>query len=73
MRIMRRDVIAGAVLFSATLPPATAQTGWEVVKTFQIGGQGGWDYLTVDPQANRLYVPRGRSTLWSLTPSPASL
>lgn len=21
-----------------------AQTGWEVVKTFHIGGQGGWDY-----------------------------
>jgi hypothetical protein len=35
-----------------------AATDWEVVKTFPIGGQGSWDYLTVDPQTHRLYVPR---------------
>jgi DNA-binding beta-propeller fold protein YncE len=40
-----------------------AQTDWEVVKTFQIGGQGGWDYLTVDPQTHRLYVPRSTHTI----------
>src|SRR5882757_6741291 len=40
-----------------------AQTDWEVVKTFQIGGQGAWDYLTVDPQTHRLYVPRTTHTL----------
>src|SRR5438445_3427849 len=43
--------------------PALAQTDWQVVKTFQIGGQGGWDYLTVDPQAHRLYVPRTTHTM----------
>jgi DNA-binding beta-propeller fold protein YncE len=47
----------------AALPPAFAQTDWEVVKTFPIGGQGGWDYLTVDPQAHRLYVPRTTHTM----------
>jgi DNA-binding beta-propeller fold protein YncE len=45
------------------LQPALAQTDWQVVKTFQIGGQGGWDYLTVDPQTHRLYVPRATHTL----------
>src|SRR5215467_3100252 len=40
-----------------------AQTDWEVVKTFQIGGQGGWDYLTVDAQTHRLYVPRTTHTM----------
>ncbi len=45
--------------------PATglAQTNWQVVKTFPIGGQGGWDYLTVDPQTHRLYVPRTTHTM----------
>ncbi|MDQ2900531.1 MAG: YncE family protein [Acidobacteriota bacterium] len=43
--------------------PALAQTDWEVSKTFHVGGQGGWDYLTVDPQTHRLYVPRGKHTL----------
>jgi DNA-binding beta-propeller fold protein YncE len=47
----------------ALLGGAMAQTDWEVVKTFQIGGQGGWDYLTVDPQTHRLYVPRGTHTM----------
>ena len=43
--------------------PLLAQTDWEVVKIFQIGGQGGWDYLTVDPQTHRLYVPRSTHTM----------
>lgn len=42
---------------------ASAQTAWHVVKTFPIGGAGGWDYLTVDPQAHRLYVPRTTHTM----------
>src|SRR5205814_4636422 len=36
---------------------------WEVVKTYQIGGPGAWDYLTVDPQTHRLYVPRTTHTM----------
>src|SRR5712691_954301 len=40
-----------------------AQTNWTVVKTFHIGGDGGWDYLTVDPATHHLYVPRGTHTL----------
>jgi DNA-binding beta-propeller fold protein YncE len=42
---------------------ASAQTDWKVVKTFPIGGPGGWDYLTVDSQTHRLYVPRATHTM----------
>src|SRR5262249_15295993 len=42
---------------------ARAQTNWEVVKTFQIGGQGGWDYFTVDSPTHRLFVPRSTHTM----------
>lgn len=45
------------------LSPVLAQTDWEVVKTFPIGGTGGWDYVTLDPQTHRLYVPRGTHTM----------
>ncbi|MGI8989500.1 MAG: YncE family protein [Bryobacteraceae bacterium] len=48
--------------FAAVLP-ALAQTHWEVAKTFHIGGQGAWDYLTVDQRTHRLYVPRGTHTM----------
>jgi hypothetical protein len=51
------------ILTALTLMPALAATDWEVVKTFQIGGQGSWDYLTVDPQTHRLYVPRSTHTM----------
>jgi DNA-binding beta-propeller fold protein YncE len=61
VRMIRLIVTVLTLLFAGLLP-APAQTDWEVVKTFQIGGQGGWDYLTVDPQAHRLYVPRSTHT-----------
>jgi hypothetical protein len=43
--------------------PALSQTNWEVTKTIPIGGQGAWDYLTVDPQTHRLFVPRSTHTM----------
>jgi DNA-binding beta-propeller fold protein YncE len=63
MRITSLIATALTLLLLAGLTPALAQTDWQVVKTFQIGGQGGWDYLTVDPQAHRLYVPRTTHTM----------
>ncbi|PWT84948.1 MAG: YVTN family beta-propeller domain-containing protein [Blastocatellia bacterium] len=33
-----------------------APTGYHVISTIKIGGEGGWDYLTVDSGAHRLYV-----------------
>src|ERR1700757_2649113 len=42
--------------------PALAQPNWAVVKTLHIGGDGGWDYVTVDPQSHRLFVTRTTHT-----------
>src|SRR6516164_6320507 len=33
-----------------------APTGWKIIKEIKIGGEGGWDYLTIDSAARRLYV-----------------
>jgi DNA-binding beta-propeller fold protein YncE len=63
MRMTSPIATAFAFLAFTVRPPALAQTDWQVVKTFQIGGQGGWDYLTVDPQTHRLYVPRTTHTM----------
>jgi DNA-binding beta-propeller fold protein YncE len=35
---------------------AAAPTGYHVTGEIRIGGEGGWDYLTVDTAARRLYV-----------------
>jgi DNA-binding beta-propeller fold protein YncE len=37
-------------------PPA--KPGYHVIKEIPLGGEGGWDYLTVDAAARRLYVTR---------------
>jgi DNA-binding beta-propeller fold protein YncE len=38
---------------------AASGPGYHVVKTYKLGGDGGWDYLTADPDAHRLYISRG--------------
>jgi DNA-binding beta-propeller fold protein YncE len=35
-----------------------ADPGYHVLKTYKLGGDGGWDYLTVDSSAHRLYISR---------------
>ena len=40
-----------------------AQAEWAVEKTFHIGGEGGFDYITVDAKSHRLYVPRSTHTM----------
>jgi DNA-binding beta-propeller fold protein YncE len=42
---------------------AFAQGEWAVENTFQVGGEGGFDYITVDAQTHRLYVPRSTHTM----------
>jgi DNA-binding beta-propeller fold protein YncE len=49
-------------LFAATLP-SLAQGSWKIQNTIHVGGEGGWDYLTVDSQTHRLFVPRSTHTL----------
>jgi len=41
---------------TAPAKPAPAKAGYHIVKEIPIGGEGGWDYLTVDSTARRLYV-----------------
>src|SRR5262245_38007452 len=44
--------------------PAPAQApACKVLRTFAVGGDGGWDYVTVDSEARRLYVPRSTHVL----------
>jgi YVTN family beta-propeller protein len=48
--------VAGAFLAPAM---AFAQKPYSVLTQWKIGGEGGWDYLTSDPKAHRLYVTHG--------------
>ena len=49
---------------SLTLSARVAAQGtWAVEKTFHIGGEGGMDYVTLDANNHRLYVPRSTHTM----------
>lgn len=64
MRIDRISAVLGCVLALATgLQAAETADAYKVVQTLRVGGEGGWDYLTVDPEARRLYVTRGTRVL----------
>jgi DNA-binding beta-propeller fold protein YncE len=63
MTTMARITIALSALFVLVLVArAGAQdpsARFEKVHTVAIGGEGGWDFLEVDPASRRLYVTRG--------------
>jgi DNA-binding beta-propeller fold protein YncE len=62
MRITKSLVaVTALVLLMGT--SALAQSDWAVTRTLHVGGDGGWDYMTVDPQTHRLYVPRSTHTM----------
>jgi DNA-binding beta-propeller fold protein YncE len=51
-----------AILFagmSSRLALAASPSGYHLIKTVPVSGDGGWDYLTVDGRARRLYISRG--------------
>lgn len=51
---------AVAALLSVPSTPAAAQApGYHVVRKIAAGGEGGWDYITVDTAGNRLFLSRG--------------
>jgi len=51
------------VVALAAVAWAAAGSGYHVVTTWKVGGEGGWDYLTTDPAARRLYLSRGTHVL----------
>ena len=41
----------------------TETRSYRVAQTFHVGGEGRWDYLTVDPEHKLLFVPRTTHTM----------
>jgi len=56
-----RRVLPGLLLFSSLAVPliAAGQDTYHIQDRWKIGGEGGWDYLTVDSVAHRLYITHG--------------
>ena len=52
-------VLTLAIVLAAAKSVSAADSSYQLVNTISVGGAGGWDYLTVDPAAKRLYVSHG--------------
>src|SRR2546421_6631746 len=52
-RLMRAGLV---VLHSALLANGLKAADYHLLKEIPVGGEGGWDYLTVDEAGRRLYV-----------------
>jgi YVTN family beta-propeller protein len=51
-----RKLLSLVLLAVLTAAGLVAATGYHVIKEVKVGGDGGWDYLTLDSAARRLYV-----------------
>ncbi len=59
MKTIRVVCVALVLLASSAIPNAfAAGTDYKVVATWKLGGDGGWDYLTVDSEGHRLFIAR---------------
>lgn len=62
MKCLKQGWIVRVGLTLVTLVLVTsgleAVAGYHVIKTYKLGGDGGWDYLTLDSASNRLYISR---------------
>jgi YVTN family beta-propeller protein len=59
--LCRRALVGAALIALLSVPvlSAGAQSTYQVKDRWKIGGEGGWDYLAVDPQTHALYVTHG--------------
>src|SRR5882724_7400160 len=58
-----RDVLIAIPILLFSMPIVCAihpmpQAGYKVVQKTTLGGDGGWDYLLVDPQTQRVFISR---------------
>lgn len=56
---IRRFLLIGVLTLLASSILNAGPSGYHVTKTVKLGGEGGWDYLTVDAKARRVYISRG--------------
>ena len=53
---MKKLILLFCLAFAAN--SYAADPGYHIIKRLKVGGEGGWDYLTVDNAARRLYISR---------------
>ena len=63
MKSLFAAAITITIVTLLAVTPARAASGYHVVHTFELGGEGGWDYLTIDPATRHLFISRATHVL----------
>ena len=62
--LLTTAVMAASLVYGQPSKSNAAETRtYRVAQTFHVGGEGRWDYLTVDPEHKLLFVPRTTHTM----------
>ena len=68
-RICRFAACWVILLFCLGATGAPPAPGYHQLKKVTLGGEGGWDYLTIDSAARRLYIARATRVMCSAASS----
>jgi DNA-binding beta-propeller fold protein YncE len=52
-------LVCAATIATLAATPAPQGSGYHMLKKVVLGGEGGWDYLSVDSVSHRLFISRG--------------
>ena len=55
--------LRGTVVILALVTVANAGSGYHLLNTYKLAGDGGWDYLTIDPATRHLFISRATHVL----------
>ncbi|HEX5284436.1 MAG TPA: hypothetical protein VFW30_09965 [Bryocella sp.] len=58
-----QSLLMHSCMFLVFAVPTVSAQSWQVLRTFHVGGEGGWDYVNVDAPNHRLFVTRTTHTL----------
>lgn len=56
-------VMMSGAACATVITPTETNTSYRVIDKWKIGGEGGWDYMSVDPATDQLYLTRGSHVL----------
>ncbi len=56
-------IISVLILTPGVFHAVAQDSSYRVILSIPVGGEGGWDYVTVDPEARRIYIPRSNHVM----------
>ncbi len=66
--MLKQALKTSVIVFALAVSVFTIATGafaadFHVIRRMHVGGEGGWDYLKVDPDSHRIYLSRGNHVM----------